>query len=183
MIFCLARKEERLFTVSKNRANLRVLTTFDRINLVMETPENLSHKPIIHVKDYQNKDAQFSNETDARSLSIGFAQWDKQKDLLDRAISAKVWRWDENNNKWSRQSEELPVHRVLDLSILLIASLIKDENADLPDSTLGETIVPSQEDNFKYIYKYYMKNKGKFDPRVKELERLIKKFMEREKLK
>ena|ERR1700741_2360151 len=149
----------------------------------METPVHLSHKPIVHVKDYKSKDAQFSNDSDARSLSIGLAQWDKEKDLIDRAISAKVWRYDTNNSKWSRQSEELPMHRVLDLSILLMASLIKDQNIDLPDSTLGETIISSEEENFKYIYKYYQKNKTKFDPRVKELDRLIKKFMEKERIK
>ena len=31
-------------------------------------------------------------------------------------ISAKVWRY--TGEKWSRQSEELPLHRVLDLAIL-----------------------------------------------------------------
>lgn len=32
-------------------------------------------------------------------------------------ISAKVWRY--TGEKWSRQSEELPLHRVLDLAILI----------------------------------------------------------------
>jgi hypothetical protein len=32
-------------------------------------------------------------------------------------ISAKVWR--HTGEKWSRQSEELPLHRVLDLAILV----------------------------------------------------------------
>jgi hypothetical protein len=31
-------------------------------------------------------------------------------------ISAKVWRY--TGEKWSRQSEELPLHRILDLAIL-----------------------------------------------------------------
>ena len=33
-------------------------------------------------------------------------------------ISAKVWRY--TGEKWSRQSEELPLHRVLDLAILIV---------------------------------------------------------------
>ena len=33
-------------------------------------------------------------------------------------ISAKVWRYT-GEEKWSRQSEELPLHRVLDLAILI----------------------------------------------------------------
>ena len=35
----------------------------------------------------------------------------------DLDISAKVWR--HTGGKWSRQSEELPLHRVLDLAIFL----------------------------------------------------------------
>ena len=33
-------------------------------------------------------------------------------------ISAKVWRY--TGEKWSRQSEELPLHRVIDLAILIV---------------------------------------------------------------
>lgn len=146
----------------------------------METPTHLSHKPIVHVQKYGSMDAQFSNETDAQSLSIGFAQWDKELDVSERAISAKVWRYSKDGAKWSRQSEELPIHRVIDLSILLFASLIKDENVDLPDSNLGERLITSQEENFKYIYKYYQANKKKLNPRVIELERLISKFLKKE---
>ena len=35
-------------------------------------------------------------------------------------ISAKVWRY--TGEKWSRQSEELPIHRVIDLAILVCRS-------------------------------------------------------------
>jgi hypothetical protein len=146
----------------------------------METPTHLSHKPIVHVQNYYNKDAQFSNETDAQSLSIGLAQWDKGLENHERAISAKVWRYNSDGNKWSRQSEELPLHRVIDLGILLFASLIKDEGIDLPTSNLGETIIPSESKNFKYIYKYYSANKKNLDPRIIELEKLIHKFLKRE---
>ena len=36
-------------------------------------------------------------------------------------ISAKVWRY--TGEKWSRQSEELPLHRVIDLAILACESM------------------------------------------------------------
>lgn len=36
-------------------------------------------------------------------------------------LSAKVWRY--TGEKWSRQSEELPIHRVFDLASLLWALL------------------------------------------------------------
>lgn len=42
------------------------------------------------------------------------AQWN-DRGKVD--ISAKVWRY--TGEKWSRQSEEMPLHRVLDLAILV----------------------------------------------------------------
>ncbi len=55
------------------------------------------------------------NNTDVKALSIGTAQYDFDE------ISLKVWR--HTGIKWSRQNEELPLHRNIDLNILLIASL------------------------------------------------------------
>ncbi|MFA7651772.1 MAG: DUF6530 family protein, partial [Synergistaceae bacterium] len=42
-------------------------------------------------------------------------------------VSAKVWRY--TGEKWSRQSEELPMHRVLDLAILTCRSYLYFQNA------------------------------------------------------
>ena len=47
-------------------------------------------------------------------MSLGLAQWN-DRGKVD--ISAKVWRY--TGEKWSRLSEELPLHRVLDLAILV----------------------------------------------------------------
>ncbi|MPN34273.1 hypothetical protein SDC9_181766 [bioreactor metagenome] len=52
--------------------------------------------------------------SDAKGLSLGLAQWN-DRGKVD--ISAKVWRY--TGEKWSRQSEELPFHRVIDLAILV----------------------------------------------------------------
>ncbi len=134
----------------------------------METPKYLKHKPIISVNNYGKIDGKFSNETDAEALSIGFAQYDKTD------MSVKVWRYDKTNEKWSRQSEELPLHRVLDLSILTIASFIKNTESDFPISNLMETYDDIK--NAKEIQKYYENNKAKIKPRITELERLIKEF-------
>ncbi|MDD2454676.1 MAG: DUF6530 family protein, partial [Synergistaceae bacterium] len=51
---------------------------------------------------------------EAKGLSLGLAQWNDRGKV---EISAKVWRY--TGEKWSRQSEELPLHRVLDLAILV----------------------------------------------------------------
>jgi hypothetical protein len=80
----------------------------------MKIPTTLKHKPVIVVEDYENVDGRLAYETDAKGLSLGLAQWN-DRGKVD--ISAKVWR--HTGEKWSRQSEELPLHRVLDLAILL----------------------------------------------------------------
>ena len=49
-----------------------------------------------------------------QALPDRFAQWNERGSV---DVSAKVWRY--TGEKWSRQSEELPVHRVLDLALLI----------------------------------------------------------------
>lgn len=101
----------------------------------METtaPDHLSHKPIIVVDNFADNDAQFTGDTDAMALSVGKPQWDNDDDL-----SAKVWR--HKSGRWSRQSEEMPVHRALDLSTLVIASFLRDHATDAPLTGLYEYV-------------------------------------------
>jgi len=80
----------------------------------MKIPTNLKHKPVIVAEDYEHIDGRYAYHTDAKGLSLGLAQWNDRGKV---EISAKVWRY--TGEKWSRQSEELPLHRVLDLAILV----------------------------------------------------------------
>lgn len=80
----------------------------------MKIPTNLKHKPVIVSENYENVDGRSAYNSDAKGLSLGLAQWN-DRGKVD--ISAKVWR--HTGEKWSRQSEELPLHRVLDLAIFL----------------------------------------------------------------
>ncbi len=80
----------------------------------MKIPTTLKHKPVIAVENYENVDGRQAYDSDAKGLSLGLAQWN-DRGRVD--ISAKVWRY--TGEKWSRQSEELPIHRVLDLAILI----------------------------------------------------------------
>ncbi|GLC89614.1 DUF6530 family protein [Lysinibacillus piscis] len=80
----------------------------------MKIPTHLKHKPVIVAENYSNIDGRTAYHTDAQGLSLGLAQWN-DRGKVD--ISAKVWR--HTGGKWSRQSEELPLHRVLDLAILV----------------------------------------------------------------
>jgi len=80
----------------------------------MKIPTNLKHKPVLVSENYGHVDGRYAYKTDAQGLSLGLAQWN-DRGKVD--ISAKVWRY--TGEKWSRQSEELPLHRVLDLAILV----------------------------------------------------------------
>jgi len=80
----------------------------------MKIPTTLKHKPVIISENYENIDGRYAYQSDAKGLSVGLAQWN-DRGKVD--ISAKVWRY--TGTKWSRQSEELPMHRVIDLAILI----------------------------------------------------------------
>ncbi|MFC1489675.1 DUF6530 family protein [Candidatus Latescibacterota bacterium] len=80
----------------------------------MKIPTELKHKPVIISDDYDLIDGRNARDTDAKGLSVGLAQWN-DRGKID--ISAKIWR--HTGEKWSRQSEEMPLHRVLDLAILI----------------------------------------------------------------
>ena len=90
----------------------------------MKIPKTLKHKAVIVTEDYENIDGRMAYNTDAKGLSLGLTQWN-DRGKLD--ISAKVWRY--TGEKWSRQSEELPMHRVLDLAILTCRSYLYFQNA------------------------------------------------------
>ena len=81
----------------------------------MKIPTTLKHKPVIVAEEYDRIDGRNAYESDAKGLTLGLAQWN-DRGRVD--VSAKVWR--HTGEKWSRQSEELPMHRVLDLAILIL---------------------------------------------------------------
>ncbi len=90
----------------------------------MKIPTNLKHKPVIVSEDYENVDGRKAYDSDAKGLSLGLAQWNDRGKV---EISAKVWR--HTGEKWSRQSEEMPLHRALDLAILICRSKLHFKEA------------------------------------------------------
>ena len=125
-----------------------------------KAPDNLSHTPIVTV-DYENKD--YAKPTDAKFLSIGCATWTKHLQDKEKAYSAKVWR--HTGEKWSRQSEELPLWRVLDLAILLIAT-IKEKK-----SVLEEFVQEPQKN--KDLKDFIRNSPDVYESRLEELKRLL----------
>ena len=90
----------------------------------MKIPNTLKHKTVIISENYENVDGRYAYNSDAKGLSLGLAQWN-DRGKVD--ISAKVWRY--TGEKWSRQSEELPLHRVLDLAILVCRAQLHFQEA------------------------------------------------------
>lgn len=90
----------------------------------MKIPTTLKHKPVIVCENYENVDGKYAYNSDAKGISLGLAQWNDRGNV---DISAKVWR--HTGGKWSRQSEELPLHRVLDLAILVCRAKLHFQDA------------------------------------------------------
>jgi len=90
----------------------------------MKIPTTLKHKPVIVSENYENVDGRYAYDSDAKGLSLGLAQWNDRGKV---EISAKVWRY--TGEKWSRQSEEMPLHRVLDLAILVCRAKLHFQEA------------------------------------------------------
>lgn len=132
----------------------------------MKVPEHLGHKPIIGVDNYDRIDGKYANNTDAKALSIGKSQWNTED------ISAKVWR--HTGEKWTRQSEELPLHRVLDLAILILSSYIREDENGRSKTTLNEVVINHEE--ISTLQKYLNDNKEYLEPRILELKNLLEKI-------
>ena len=138
----------------------------------MSIPKNLKHKPIVAINDYEKVDAKYAKNTDAKYLSIGKAQWSKNYDVL----SMKIWR--HTGKKWSRQSEELPIHRTLDLVLLFVGALMHNPKSNFNAISLRETVV--DETHLSAIADYYKKNEDYLRPRLEELSDKINQFLRKE---
>lgn len=134
----------------------------------MRVPTNLNHTPIVSVDDYEQIDGCSANDTDARALSLGFAQYENKS--RPRSLTLKVFR--KANDKWSRQSEELPLHRVLDLSILLLRSIAQDPNA-LSQSPLSVRMNGNNPQNRAVIVHLCKADRQFLLPRIEELKYLL----------
>ncbi|MCC0697260.1 DUF6530 family protein [Clostridioides sp. ES-S-0048-02] len=132
----------------------------------MRVPEHLSHKPIVGVDNYDRIDGKYANESDAKALSIGKSQWNNEE------ISAKVWR--HTGEKWTRQSEELPLHRVLDLATLILSMYVEDDSYNRSKTTLNEVVVNQSE--IDILNEFKNNNKKYLNPRIKELKSLLEKI-------
>jgi hypothetical protein len=82
-------------------------------------PQHLAHKPI-YAFPYEQFDGICVGDTDVRYISIGIAQYDNE------SISIKAMRCP--GGRWARQAEELPLHRVIDMTLFLAKVLFETQN-------------------------------------------------------
>lgn len=116
-------------------------------------PHWLKHKPIVTV-GYEKKD----EAHDAKYLSIGRSTWSPED------YSAKVWRKSETD-RWSRQSEDLPLWRVLDLATLLVA-VINGKQSNLEEFVQDPNSIED-------LNEFIKDNMELFSPRVAELKKML----------
>lgn len=136
----------------------------------MSTPTHLAHKPITSVDDYSQHDGIYANNTDVQSLTVGEAQYDGDE------ISAKVFR--QVNGKWSRQSEELPLHRIFDLGTTILKSILISANVPQPATTLKVSVIDPNE--LHRILAYYKANREVLLLKLQELQILLNYFIREE---
>lgn len=86
--------------------------------LNVSPPLHLKHRAVFMVP-YEPFDGPYAGRTDVMYLSVGLAQWRNSED--PDAVSAKTWRY--VDGKWSRLSEELPLHRLVDLCVFAARSV------------------------------------------------------------
>jgi hypothetical protein len=85
-------------------------------------PQRLDHKPV-YAMPYEHFDGVSPANTDVRYISIGMAQYDQDD------VSIKTMR--HTGTKWTRQAEELPVHRIIDMTVFLAKALFDCQNGNV----------------------------------------------------
>ena len=111
----------------------------DDMGVSIGVPTWLSHKPIIASK-YENINP--DDYDDAKFLSVGRAQYDTND------VSVKIFR--HSGQRWSRQSEEVPIQRIGYLLEMLLVAILHCQNNDSANiqSELMEEIISPQDIDF-----------------------------------
>ena len=88
----------------------------------VDLPSHLDHKPVFALP-YEAFDGDRPDGTDVKFLSVGMAQWDPYE------VSIKTMRY--TGEKWTRQAEELPLNRPIDMTLFLAKVIF-----DAPNETV-----------------------------------------------
>ena len=96
--------------------------------MTLPYPDNAKHKAVFALP-YEEFDGPYAGKSDCKYLTVGWAQYDPGM------VSVKTLR--HSGERWSRQSEELPVHRAVDAVLLLAYCVFKssEQGVTLPAGT------------------------------------------------
>ncbi|GAB6930884.1 DUF6530 family protein [Paenibacillus sp. JCM 10914] len=83
----------------------------------MKTPASTHHKPVIVSNNYEEVDGRFAGNADTTALSLGLTRGNVEEKAR---VSAKIWSGEEGS---CSGEAEMPLHRILDLSILICSAL------------------------------------------------------------
>ena len=87
----------------------------------VDVPMWLNHRPIFAARYEDMSD--YDPQADAKFVSVGLAQYDPE------SISVKIFR--RSGDRWSRQSEELPIFRALMPAIALLKAIVATQTRDV----------------------------------------------------
>ncbi|MDE2831930.1 MAG: DUF6530 family protein [Gemmatimonadota bacterium] len=122
--------------LKQRNINFNILLMEEK-DMNLPNPRYLKHRPVV-LLPYAEHDGDDAGNTDCKWISIGFAQWDDQQTTL----SVKTLR--HTGERWSRQSEELPLHRCLDAA-LLIAATVAQAAEGARDVSLDAGVLENQQ--------------------------------------
>ncbi|OBX55281.1 hypothetical protein A9Z61_09330 [Moraxella osloensis] len=131
----------------------------------MDIPNHLSHKPVVKLENYADIDGMHAGKTDAVGLSIGLSQWG------DEELSAKVWR--HTDTRWSRQSEELPIHRVIDLTSMVCAAIYYADHAKLPEHSNLDISLANNKEYIAQLKKLIQENRPHLETSINNLKQIL----------
>lgn len=153
-----------------------------------EIPSGLRHIPIVCLRNYNLIDGRYSidpEHDDAKFLSVGLSSWDDDHhDSVD--ITCKVLRYDRKHTKWSRQSEEVPTHRCIDMCTLAfktfnallsnadIVSAMKELEGENVENMSKAIEIPNwSKQNLRSILDYLKTDKGELITKIQNLQKEI----------
>ncbi len=149
-----------------------------------ELPTHLSHKPVCYV-DFQSFKLKipdsdgdyYLDSKDAKYYSIGLSTWHPDDNNDPGKYSMKVFRTCmENENRWSRQAGELPLWRVLNMTLMFL-SVVYEDPSIFTDSVFSKRshkikIREGYKSCFEEV-KQYLDNYPENKELLKEIKRIL----------
>lgn len=81
---------------------------------MMKIPTDGRHKPVFVCENYEQVDGRRAYASKTKGLSLGLTQRGKTRTA---EVSAKIWQ--QADGKWQDDVQEIPIHQVIDLAILI----------------------------------------------------------------